>query len=190
MAWETTDVDVVSAEERELGAFAGKRIVDNIDDIASVRLGAFTVSMSSEGTLTEIRLSSVIARPMVVFIPLHPEAHTLTVSPVGKTDKGGVDVFVKCAIGMPGGAIKAETPEQFYSFGTTELKSFDIDLKEPQQRGLQTLPVLIYVRSIGTGDISPIINLSVDSNERSKDGTEHGIAATTTPNSYSVIFED
>lgn len=176
MAWNRTDRDEVSAEGRELGAFASRRIVDNTDDMVAERMPLPTISLSDGNSLlSNLALSSAVLRDLPVFVPLIPEAHQALVHVNCRLlSAAGGDVAISAAIGMPSGATVERTATQQVGTTSNTVLTFPLDLRLAQQQGSEILPVLIGIES-GLGNESTTVVVR-DRNRRSIDGDAHGIA--------------
>ncbi len=191
MVWTRTDRDAVSAEGRELGAFASRRIVDNTDDIVAERMPVPIISLSGgSGSVADIALSSLDLSWMPIFIPLVPEAHRLVVHVNCRILSGvGGDASISAAIGLPSGATIRQSAPQSIGSATGIVLTFTLDLREAQQQGRDILPVLIGVQSSPSASINRVVVRG--RNRRSIDGDAHGIAAIADEQvNFSVEFED
>ncbi|MBV1889105.1 MAG: hypothetical protein KUG67_02550 [Proteobacteria bacterium] len=190
MAWTTTDRDEVSQEGRELGAFVSRRIVDNTDDLAGIRSPAMCAAYDIN---VNNRHASVTPRPLVILVPMEPGSHKCTIGLYCKRDHVSAQVFLSAALGLPSGATIELQPEvEIVETGFKEVIEFEVDLAEPQRQGMESLPILVFVRSLGStdpGHIAASISLAASGNIRKRDGTEHLIpAAANSPDSFSVFM--
>lgn len=164
MTWTKLDRDAVSAEGRELGAFAGRRVVDNIDALARERLPGVTMVIASVPVTTDAfmdrRIASCSERHMPMFVPMPAEAHTAKVVLQAKASSFSHVVNVNFAVGLPGGGI-GDTATELPVFGSLVEYEYELDLAEIQRTGSDFLPLVMQVKSDPSSDPAESVNVNL-----------------------------